>query len=1199
MRNIYKIVLILLFLAPELKSAVSVEIKPLDESPVPENVEFAPVPYYTLYLRAKNNGVPITAQQGDVFIRNDVAITEAHIVEAPGSEGWQRVRWIDGLDKQKLPESGVMQVIVENGPETGIGYARFSRPNVSAILAKDVGGKQIRNVYFGVEDDSDSFTKEIKLVAFNMFSEYSTRPRVDSITIDSPYFEYEWLGTIIDRSPPPVDLVIGFEYRIKLTYDPPSPDHYEQASLIVHYEGGSRKYINLYAKSFTVEEKTVLNINYPNGNETFTPCQVVPVSWRGSAPGEPVLLEASYNGGKSWDLLSRTKDSVYNWTVPPNISDSVRLRVRQELKKIGGSWLKDDNYPIYKVGFDTGGDKFLTINDRGKVASWDAVDLTVSNRSFIYGEENSAASCKPFGVDYYNDQEIIAGVNDYTGKVDGSFSKLFFFSEGNPDPVNKIDIGENADIVQMSLDSEYEYAALRDALSARVMLYSFENEALIEPLMFEAPVMNFVFSPDSPYAAAALMNGKLLILEVPGFNVINEIDIEEIAVIKEMSFSPDGRFISIGCVEGSYLSNLTDIFIIDINSGSIIRNILLTASDPVGLEFNPTSTKMLIGSIFQPQVIFFDLVLGDYNLELSTDIQGLTDFEVSPQGNKVVMSSTSDRNLYVQEFVFPESDLTDDYFSIKKPDLDITSIKPDTLLLGTEKEYFYQAAICNKGKVPVEFDQSRFENGRHFRLAEPITPDTLYPGECKDIRLIFNPLDTGKLSDELILVYCNDEIRIPVDGRARDWNLTFIDDTYLFEEEVCIGEEFVKEFEIFRNNENEPLTINKLEFDDSAFYINSVADSVIEPGESLFVTVIFRPEVLGISSSRLEILYSWQNSITRKTEFEGKGIGTFVDYSHDRLLFIPEEPQRSLTIINTGRDPVIINNAEPEQQPSDFTVVTPLPITINQGDSVKLDIQWNLNQTEAEVLKIDAVPCLIQSRINLDLYKGASVVTIPEVSSGPLETAVIPVNYENTENGEYKGVRPFRATLEMNPRLFLPESIESSHGSARIISNEVIGGVRYIDFEIEGDFPISGELCRISGKPGLAETDRTKIFFNDNIQGWGKAISTVYNEGLLVITGLCGERRFLHDDQEIQIISMAPNPVVDEVNIEFNSSLEGDFIIDIYDELGHLLLQSAPFKAVSGLNKVTIYLYGLNPGSYRLVIRSGNSVDSEQVIILR
>ncbi|MGE3063536.1 MAG: FlgD immunoglobulin-like domain containing protein [bacterium] len=79
----------------------------------------------------------------------------------------------------------------------------------------------------------------------------------------------------------------------------------------------------------TVTVYPAINLTSPDGGETFTSGDIIPINWTNNGTISNVKLEYSTNNGFSWNTIiaSVSNTGNYSWTSPVSTSDSFRIRV--------------------------------------------------------------------------------------------------------------------------------------------------------------------------------------------------------------------------------------------------------------------------------------------------------------------------------------------------------------------------------------------------------------------------------------------------------------------------------------------------------------------------------------------------------------------------------------------------------------------------------------------------------------------------------------------------------------------------------------------------------------------------------------------------------------------------------------------------------------------------------------------------------
>ena len=332
------------------------------------------------------------------------------------------------------------------------------------------------------------------------------------------------------------------------------------------------------------------------------------------------------------------------------------------------------------------------------------------------------------------------------------------------------------------------------------------------------------------------MDGHLYVLQVPNFNKIDSLFFTDIPVLNSIAMSPDATMLALGCKSPrttTVMSSITNNHIYDIKSHQIVRTSYQNASDAIGFQFNPTSNMVVIGSKAVPQIGIWNLSSDIYDGSLSGSNGTLNDFKLSPEGHSFAAAASSDENLVVNFFSFPESNENDSVFSILNPAYKKDSLFiQDTVLLGTSKSVLFNKAICDTGKVPLYLYYDWFAYGINYKLQSAVTPYTLLPGECKNIPLIYTPKDTGLINDFFVIYTCQGELVLNLKGLAKDRNI-FLFNNPIEIQSVCVSDTIIQEFQLLRNNDTVPLKINYLSIEDKSKYdfeiITPIVDTILKP----------------------------------------------------------------------------------------------------------------------------------------------------------------------------------------------------------------------------------------------------------------------------------------------------------------------------------------------------------------------------------
>ncbi len=1026
---------------------------------------------------------------------------------------------------------------------------------------------------------------------------------LDSITVDNDLFKVEWLGTRTDQRPLPIH-VTNERYIIKLSVTPVDYNNIS-TELVFHYEPGIKKSYLIVANKLDLEVKTTLNLLKPNGNEVFAPCEEVEVKWKGHIKHLPVHVSYSTDGGSTWQFAGKVVDSTYIWKVPNIISETVLLKVHQEFSNQYPLLLEDYPYKDWTLAYDNSSSKIVSIARAGKINIYDLVSKTLIESKYLGAEDDLTYRYTILGAGFTDDNNsFVVAYNDANNQVDGSNTYFSRFTMGKEEPDYTVAMGRNFNADEMYKDNTSKYAIFRSNMSSTVMVFNLETGSFIKEMDLKHPIISMEVSRKENKVIVHNLNNEVNIYSLPDFTVSESFKKDDMPISYEINISPNGRFAFLAKekaerASGPYFNDL-----MNLNNGDIVGFTEHNYARINEIQFNPLSTTAAIATSGVPQVSFFDLKLNAV-LGNSMSIGGASvfDFQFAPDGHSIVSSMKSKSHINVTFFEYPEYDESDNYFAIRMPEFDGTNKKDIPMhLIAEEREYSY-SDFCNKGQTKLFISDAYFQSGRHFSLVEDFAGDTVYPGECLSYKIIVNPKDVGLLNDTLIFTYCESEIKIPFVVESQNRHLGFDNEPIVMAEEVCVGDSYTQTFKLFTNLDPIPIKINDIDFVKypSNYEVISplIIDTIINPGQSLTVEIQFTPSELGINADSVKIIHSDAEPYYIPLGIQGTGIGAFVEYSHSRLPFVPELPERELQIINTGATAFSIQDwyLEPENS---YEVLTALPITIAPGDTQVVRIRWNGDYLDRAQLSWDAEPCLLKSSVELLQFKSNYKLSIPAIETGPLQKVTIPLEYTFTQNSRYKGKRDFISEIKLYKRLFKPESVSSDFGEASILEEKTDEYFRYIKVKVHGDFDTtSGVAANIVGYPGVADVIETEVAFSEDAPQWGANTEGSLTSGSLTIIGV-GDRRLLTPDNMVTINKITPNPGSDIIEIDFENKIEMQLSLQILDNLGQeVLLMPPTVYSKSDNNSIKIDCSQLPQGNYTAVLKANEHVASKQLIIIR
>ncbi len=1201
--------LLLLLLTISLVPAKSALFLQLYTDDLGASVEPSDFPNLSVKIKAYDQGQLVNLEKENFYIVEDKYASRPFSITKV-EDDYYKVVWKTGRVEFKSTETAT--VYVNYNGETKSIEAGYFTPQVASFImcgydpqySKALGAingpinlgllnsNQTYTYYYCIDTKAPLDSITMQTDAFSM----------DSITLDNDQFEIEWLGSRTDGRPLPNNLMSS-RYLLKMKVTPKTDDVI-QTEIVFHYEPGIKKRYLIVANKMKLDVQTTLQLIEPNGGQIFTPCEDVLVKWRGHIKSLPVIVSYSTDRGNSWKAIASVTDSTYMWKVPNEISEDVMLRVNQEYKEEPMIRFVDNNYSDIVIGYDNASTQLVTAARAGKVNLYDLINKKIVETHYLGYKDDLTYRFNIIGTAFTeaNDSYIVA-YNDANKQQGGSYTFFRKYSVGKTTPDYTVSIGNDFTADEMFKDNTSKYIVFKSVLASKVLVYNLETGVLVKEIDLKHPITTMELSRKQPVAIVSNLNNDINIYSIPDFNLLNNIKQDGQPFLYDINISPNGKYAMLAqykelSASGPYYTNL-----LEINTGAVVAFTGHNYSKINEIQFNPSSITVAIASSGVPQLSFLDLKInGTLSETMSIGGNNLFDFQYAPDGHSV--ASTMERYPFVdiRYFNYPEYDESDNTFAIRYPEVAGTETKIIPMHLIAEERSYTFSDFCNIGDVKLFIKDAYFKEGKHFKLQEDFSGDTLLLSECMTYNVTVNPKDVGMLSDTLIVAYCQSEIKIPFEVESQNRHLGFDNDPLVISEEVCLGNSFVEKVKLFTNLDPIPIKINYLDMaaDQSKYRIISrVRDTIIPAGGSLEIEIEFSPSELGINADSIKIIHSDNAVYYIPLKVEGIGIGAFVSYSHDALPFIKEITERDLQITNTGVSAFSLKEWKVEPEGA-YEVVTPLPISFAPEETKTVRIKWNENYTGSAELSWTAEPCLMQSKTALLQYESNYELSIPNIETKPLDMVAIPLMFSFTENVAYKGNRDFVSEIKLYKRLFKPESVNSEFGEATILEETTDDYYRYIKIKVNGDFDATnGVAASILGYPGLADVVETKIEYSEDLPQWGANTHGSTSSGKLTVVGV-GDRRLLSPDNPLYISGISPNPAANIVKLEFETKTDLDLEIKVLDNLGQsvISLSKTHFEKAES-NIVNLDCSELPQGNYTAVVESNNHTATIQLIIIR
>ncbi len=1077
----------------------------------------------------------------------------------------------------------------------------------ATVVVRDSVSRNVpKFVDFGRVPAGSTDTLKLKVVAtqaaLSGTPPHARSSLLESITTTQPQFKVIWKGSF-GSGPLPTNILSPLEYRIDLVCSPTTDEPISDV-LTVTFEGGMRTTVQVVANPSAFPRRTILRLTSPNGGETLAPCQMIPITWSGMVSGFYAHLEFTSNNGRTWEAVDSTLDSTYMWTVPESYSDSARIRVYQKFEATSSMWLQGPQASVTAVAYSADGRYLISGHGNGSIIEWDVVS---GQRLNTYTLGNLSAT--PIqALCYIGTGRNIAAVAVRANTKGGTVLR---FNQGTPSAVATQAVPADVLVARVSSDVAGSVLYLLPKLGARIP--RLEPETL-------APLSNIVLGKT---AASTSMNGSIIVASMLDGEVVTyssvdgrELDRSQTGIAEalgpytaKVAASVTGRLVALA---GPQLTSAVNepreqrTYIYDMATDKIVKILYREGSDVVNLTFSPSDAYLGLGFEFNPQFVVYDLASAR-TLPPSGSAAGhankLTDIAFSPDGSTIVTSSIdSTNNLLLRRVSVPESDVSDSPFRIVPVQMNVSPVTIATMLVGSTRDTVITASVCNPGPVMAIITDVQVPSGSWLRLATPFVADTVQPGECLTLHLEANVLDTGRLVDTVYVQSCGTTFAVPVQVTVVDRQLTLLipEDDF---GDLCVGSSRIKRLSVLRNDDPVPVMINDVFVEGglgSAFRIvESVSDSILQPGATLEVVVEFVPAKLGLDTGVVIIQYANQQSVRRTVRVLGRGSGADLILSHATLQFIPEIVEREITITNNSENRVRLDSASiTAGEP--FDLLTAMPLIIEPGEAATIRIRYTGGVIgNAASITLSAQPCAAQAVVRLASYVGTATVAAPRIVADPRsDTTSLPIVAIIQESIPYDGVRFFEGILRVHPRLYLANGVSSSERSAVIVSQNVVGDWREIHFRVEGRFADTIEIVRLVGHAGMAAVDVSPLILDSASLGFGSTIPVTYTEGELRIEHPDPRRRIITTGESLIVQAVYPQPATSHIELTVASNSVQHITVRLLDASGIQIVGYPSLQLQPGDQQVQVDVSTVPSGLYTIEL-DGNTTVRYPVVVVR
>ncbi len=1175
-------------------------------------IDLRQFPRVTVRFRATRNNQPLaTLTAQDVYVQESNRFMRITALTADGNGVW-RAEFTASTFSPKINvfptqvDGGASLFVVSNGDVGVLPLTWSVNPNRGgSVFICDSSFRRIP-LFLDLGDvavGQESLSK-LNLRTFSATRDQNGNERrlfIDSLLTSSSDFIIVWKRTYGSKAPP-VEVDVGTDYRFDLIFKPTRPGPVS-GLLTVVFEGGQRFTIMLFANTPTYQPSTLLQLISPNGGERLAPCQQIPIRWKGAIAGFSTLVEFSTNNGRSWQFIDSTLDSSVVWDVPQNYSDSVRIRVYQKQGASDARWLYGERSKATNLAFSADGRYVSAVYQNGVVVEWDVVTSTEKQRYQIDGTTDPGVKVSVLSY-AGSTRDLLAVVNRPAPARD----QIVRLDSGTSAPVAVVE-ADIPDVTEVCANAAGSTVYVAGPLTASIRVLNGADLSSRSTVILDAPVSAVRF-------VDSLINVALITGDVVRLSPETGIEVARYQtgllrmgapLMQTLSVSRSNGLIALAGIADAGKGNSPQeqrTFLFDTRTSALIRVIYREGSNIVGVTINPSETFVTLGALGQPQIQQYDVV----NRRILGGISGMpghsllmNDIEYGPDGSTLASCSDDLReNMLVRRIINPETDLSDGIIAIMPPDMSTPTISFGSKLIGTRIDTVIAGEICNRGSVAAILNSGQLLDSLWVTMPEPFRADTINPGECLPVRFRAVPRDTGLLTDTFELKSCDRTIRIPIQIRSIDRDLTTFGDLTAFGD-ICVGDTARRTFLVVRNNDPVSVTIDGIYMrkgSSSQFRVRGYTPrALLAPGESLQIEVLFVPRLRGHDTDEVVITYAGQTVLTRSVRVTGRGAGDEISVSHPTLAFIPERPTRRVVLYNRSATPATLTEATLTAG-APFVSDISIPSVIAPGDSIDFSVTHTGGVISGnDALSFRFTPCAAITQMRLTAYSGTAVVRPQSVTVDPRQIVRIPIITSIAENVRYDGVRPLEAIITMDEHHFLARSIEVEGGSGEILSQQVAGGRRTIRFRVERSFKRQDTAIWLIGPAGIGEQDSSVMSMDSASVGFSSVVTTSWQSALLRIANPDPTRHFRFPSGPV-IAGVYPNPSSDDVTVRVESDRSSSARVRIIDPHG-VVLSDVPLGLSIGSFQFRLNVQEFPTGAYRIVLDADGSVTTTSLVVFR
>jgi|GEM_PF-3492766 len=635
-------------------------------------------------------------------------------------------------------------------------------------------------------------------------------------------------------------------------------------------------------------------VTHPNGGEIFGIKGDTLITWSGTLPDEKVLLEYSPDSGTTWvTITNKATGGEYRWNpLPDQVGNNYLVRARLAEINLSefsifsfdaefGSWNNSttwyDDTTLVEVNNQYRYFNYYNVNT-GIASSIPEIEFSINVKDLAYDPEDNllfvpghltTAPGQKFasfreGV-LINEAELSSVNPDlselhivhididteekslYMPSQNGDIFKLDYdlnyikrehFHEGSRLTSHRFeDVRFNKDHGQLVMPT----TVYQDNNTTRYSIYFFDSETLeyVNEIVADTLVTDAQYSPSGNYLAASLVDGTVIVHDVPSFTPVYQLDFD--SKIYKIEFHPAHDILAIGMYYNENLLTMYDI---------------------------------------ENRQELFTISMEDIN-DFQTD-GAVWDLDWNPSGNKLAVVDNGKEKRHILSFSNSlDGDTSDSEFTITKAEFAARDIDMGTELLDQTKFKLEQNLVQNNSGWHGTVREAFIKGGDEadFGIQPNQLPTELPPGSTLNLEFTFTPSALGYRESNVGIVSAHgDTITYRIHGNGEKKYLEVIPQLIDFQK-VRLGLTKSLTEPLIRNVSGDEITITKIEmFGPDIWQFSSpiVGQSIkLLPDEVLTEEVLFAPIYNGRTSGSLAFHYDGPGSPVIVPLY-GEGIGPVV-----------------------------------------------------------------------------------------------------------------------------------------------------------------------------------------------------------------------------------------------------------------------------------------------------------------------------------